>query len=74
MIPHQLETASIGYPITRLGVSLFPVYVRQHPAHVATGAATGVQIGEKPDNATVTGQALVWDDVLVHASAFALAA
>jgi hypothetical protein len=56
MVLHQLETASIGYPITRRGVSLFPVYVRQHPAHVATGAAAGTRIVEKPDATVPTLQ------------------
>lgn len=44
-----LENASIGYPITRGGVSLFPVYIRIKDALITTGPATGVIITERPD-------------------------
>jgi hypothetical protein len=43
-----LTTASIGRPITRAGVSLFPVYLHQPAPHVVTGTAAGLGIGELP--------------------------
>lgn len=45
----QLETASVGYPITREWVSFFPVYIHQRPRLITTGAASGVTIQEAPE-------------------------
>lgn len=44
-----LELASVGHPVTRMGVSLFPVYIRQHGQVITTGPAVGVHITERPD-------------------------
>ena len=44
-----LEHASIGHPITRSGVSLFPVFIRQTGQVITTGPSVGVQITERPD-------------------------
>lgn len=70
----QLENASVGPPITRNGVSLVPMYVHQRVGQIATGPAAPGQVASSVSTTRVVGQALVWDDVLVHASAFALAA
>jgi len=43
-----LEHAAIGRPITRCGVSLFPVYVHGPQLDIATGATSGVVISEQP--------------------------
>lgn len=45
-------------------------------ANAATEVAAGVGLGREHRVSTsrIVGQALVWDDILVHASAFALAA
>lgn len=61
-----LEHVSVGAPITRCGVSFIPVSIHQHAPAIAT--AEIVAAGPLP------GQELVWDDVLVHASMFAVAA
>ena len=50
-LPH-LDTAAIGAPITRVGVSLFPVYLPGRPAGgpgVVTGPDAPVEISERPD-------------------------
>ena len=50
-LPH-LDTAAIGAPITRVGVSLFPVYLPGRPATaptVVTGPGAPVEISERPD-------------------------
>ncbi len=42
MIQH-LSTAAIGAPITRLGVSFFPIYLpSNNPPEINTGAASGL--------------------------------
>ncbi len=52
MIQH-LSTAAIGAPITRLGVSFFPVYLpSNNPPEINTGAASGLVV-KKLDNAQV---------------------
>jgi hypothetical protein len=44
---HALETAAVGAPISRCGVSLFPVYVHQAlPGRVVTGPDAPVRITE----------------------------
>lgn len=43
-----LEHAAIGRPITRCGVSLFPVYVHGPVLDIATGPSSGVVITEQP--------------------------
>lgn len=51
----DLETAAIGAPITRAGVSLFPVYLPGRPgptSSIATGPDAEVEISEQP-NASV---------------------
>ena len=46
MIQH-LSTAAIGAPITRLGVSFFPVYLpSNHPPEIKTGASSGIVVQE----------------------------
>lgn len=45
----QFDRLSVGYPITRQGVSFFPVYVPQASPVIATGAGGGVTISERPD-------------------------
>jgi hypothetical protein len=45
----QLDRSSIGYPITRRGVSFFPVYLTQSAPMIATGNVAGVTIAERPD-------------------------
>ena len=42
-----LEHASIGRPITRCGVSLFPVYIRGAQPDIATGPRSGAVISEQ---------------------------
>jgi hypothetical protein len=44
-----LEHVSIGRPVNRLGLSLFPVYIRQDERTIATGPSVGVHITERPD-------------------------
>ena len=44
-----LELASVGHPLTRCGVSLFPVYIRQNGQVINTGPAVGLHITERPD-------------------------
>lgn len=48
MLP-QLDRISVGYPITRQGVSFFPVYLAQVASLIATGALPEVIISERPD-------------------------
>ena len=44
----QLETASVGRPITRVGVSLIPVYIHQRlGGAIDTGRGAKVEIGEE---------------------------
>lgn len=50
----SLEHATVGYPVTRNGVSLFPVNIHQHHPQIATGAAAGVVIEERPDASVPT--------------------
>lgn len=46
MIQH-LSTAAIGAPITRLGVSFFPVYLPSNdPPEIKTGASSGIVVRE----------------------------
>lgn len=46
MIQH-LSTAAIGAPITRLGVSFFPVYLpSNHPPEITTGPSSGIVVQE----------------------------
>ncbi|MFZ9628610.1 MAG: ARPP-1 family domain-containing protein [Ilumatobacteraceae bacterium] len=53
-LPH-LDTAAIGAPITRVGVSLFPIYLPGRPhlgptvTTVTTGPGAPVEISERPD-------------------------
>lgn len=52
MIQH-LSTAAIGAPISRLGVSFFPVYLpSNNPPEIGTGASSGVVVREL-ENAAV---------------------
>jgi hypothetical protein len=46
-----LEQAAIGRPITRLGASIYPIYMPAQGLHFhfATGAATGLKVSEKTD-------------------------
>ena len=47
MTVSQLETVAIGLPITRLGVSFFPVYLAANdPPPIATGEASGLIVDE----------------------------
>ena len=46
-----LDRISIGHPITRLGVSFFPVYLAQVASLIATGRLHGVTITERADAA-----------------------
>ena len=46
-LQRTISTVSVGQPITRGGVSLFPVYTHGPQADIATGARAGVVIGEK---------------------------
>ena len=43
-----LEHAAVGRPISRCGVSLFPVYVHGLQLDIATGPTSGVVISEQP--------------------------
>lgn len=45
----QFDRISVGYPITRRGVSFFPVYLTQPVSLIATGNLAGVEIAERPD-------------------------
>ena len=45
----SLENAAVGSPITRNGVSIFPVYIRPAGESIITGPAAGVVISERPD-------------------------
>lgn len=44
----RLDHAAVGRPITRCGVSLFPIYFHGSTLDIATGPASGVQITEQP--------------------------
>lgn len=49
----KLDTAAVGYPVTRLGVSFFPVYLRENELpEIATGDSSGLVVDEL-DEATV---------------------
>lgn len=51
MIQH-LSTAAIGAPITRLGVSFFPVYLPSNdPPEITTGTSSGIVVQELEDAA-----------------------
>ena len=51
-IKPNLERASVGRPITRLGVSFFPVYLTEnHLPAIATGKGSGLDIEELPESA-----------------------
>lgn len=52
-----LDNVSIGRPVTKAGVSFFPVYVRQDGRTIATGPAAGIHITERPDAEVPTLQA-----------------
>ena len=43
----QLSTAAVGNPITRAGVTFFPVYVHQPAPDILTGAAATVDVTEQ---------------------------
>ena len=45
----KIDNASVGYPITRNGVSFFPVYIQQHSPLITTGRSGGVHITERGD-------------------------
>ena len=46
-----LERASVGRPVTRLGVSFFPVYLTEnHLPEIATGGGSGLDIEELPES------------------------
>ena len=44
-----LDHVSIGHPVTRAGVSFFPVYVHGGQIPVTTGPDAGIIISERPD-------------------------
>ena len=44
----QLEAAAVGRPITRAGVSFFPVYIHQPAVTLGAGGAGEMQITEHP--------------------------
>lgn len=47
----KLERASVGRPVTRLGVSFFPVYLTEnHLPEIATGKGSGLNIEELPES------------------------
>lgn len=46
-IKHTIQHISVGRPVTRGNISLFPVYVHGNKLHIPTGQQTGVVIGEK---------------------------
>ena len=46
-----LDHVSVGHPITRLGVSFFPIYLAQVASLMATGTLHGVTITERADAA-----------------------
>ncbi len=45
----SLKDAAVGAPITRVGVSIFPVYTRPSGGTIITGPSAGVIISERPD-------------------------
>lgn len=45
----QLERAAVGRPITREGISLFPVFVHQDDTNVLTGDQADIVVTEKDD-------------------------
>jgi len=45
----SLELTSVGLPITREGVSFFPVFIPHHGPSISTGPNAGVIISERPD-------------------------
>ncbi len=47
-LKRNISHTSVGSPLTRGGLSLFPVYVHGPSASIATGPASGVIIREKP--------------------------
>jgi hypothetical protein len=51
-----IDNASVGRPITRAGVSFFPVYIRQAAPVIGTGPVGGVHISERPDAEVPTVQ------------------
>ncbi len=51
----RIETTSVGHPITRQGVSFFPLYLHANSLpEIATGAASKLEIKELPDAAVPT--------------------
>ena len=46
-IKHNLEHVSVGRPVTRGHITLFPVYVHGNRVNIPTGSEAGVVIGEK---------------------------
>ena len=47
MIVPQLDAVAVGSPITRLGVSFFPVYLPDNPLPaIVTGEASGLVVDE----------------------------
>ncbi|MGA1748308.1 MAG: ARPP-1 family domain-containing protein, partial [Ilumatobacteraceae bacterium] len=45
---NQLSKASVGSPITRAGVSIFPVYLHQAAPGFLTGPDSRLQVTERP--------------------------
>jgi len=54
IVTETLTSAAVGRPITRAGVSLFPVYLHQAGAAILTGGASGLTISELPDASVPT--------------------
>lgn len=44
-----LDRVAVGHPITRRGISLFPIYLAQRAPSIATGDLAGVSITERED-------------------------
>ncbi len=50
-IKPNLERAAVGRPVTRLGVSFFPVYlIENHLPEIATGKGSGLDVEELPES------------------------
>jgi hypothetical protein len=50
----NLDRAAIGHPITRRGISFFPVYLSQAPSLIVTGEVAGLSITERLDASVPT--------------------
>lgn len=55
-MPTILETASVGAPITRAGISLMPLYLHQAAPQITSGERAGIQVTERPDATVPTLQ------------------